>query len=70
MGEATCHTGTATEVLGHEHVDIQRVGDAVLLIIDGTQILLARGDAAQLGIGLYQVATAGGDTLDEMPRNP
>lgn len=47
-------------------VEIQRVGDSVLLTIDGTtNILFSRGDAAEIGLGLYKVASLGADTLEE-----
>ena len=46
-------------------VDIERVGDSVLLVINGTHILFSRDDAREVGLGLYKVASLGADTLDD-----
>lgn len=46
-------------------VDIQRVGDSVLLVIDETQMLMSRDVAVNIGLALIKLGGAlSVDTLD------
>ena len=48
-------------------VNIQAVGEDVLLVIDDTQILMPRDMAAKIGLALVQVASSRGSVLDDLP---
>lgn len=48
----------------HDHINIQRVGESVLIEGEGLNIMLSRVDAVNIGRVMVHVAMFGPDTLE------
>jgi hypothetical protein len=51
-------------------LDIERVGDSVVLKIDHVTVMLDRGVATELGLGLMRISALGADALDDPRPEP